>query len=73
MAEKPATGTARLKQRILDLEDEVAYYKSLVEAFYSGDVPPGASLQHVVLAQYGRLRHEKIRPTAALLKEPGKA
>lgn len=59
---------AKLKQRVLDAEAERDFYQSLVEAFFSGDVPDTASPEHFILAKWGRKRHEEKRATAILLQ-----
>lgn len=59
--------TASLKARVLEAEKERDLYKSLVESFFSGDVPANASPEHLILAKWGRRRHEEKRATAALL------
>lgn len=61
------SNVAKLKQRVLDAEAERDYYRSLVESFFTGDVPDGASPEHLILAKWGRARHEAKRTTAALL------
>lgn len=58
---------AKLKQRVLEAEAERDHYRSLVEAFFSGDVPEGACPDHLILAKWGRKRHDDKRNTAALL------
>ena len=60
--------TVTLKQRVIQAEAERDYYASLVEAFFSGDIPHGASIDHMILAKYGRKRHEDLNNTPALLR-----
>lgn len=62
---------ATLKQRVLNAEAELAFYKSLVGAFFTGDVPDGAALQHFILAQWGRKRLEEQKDLPSLLKVTG--
>lgn len=62
--------TSDLKQRVLRAEAERDYYVSLVDAFFSGEAPAPASLQHVILAQWGRRRHAEMSRTPALLHNP---
>jgi hypothetical protein len=50
-----------------ELEALLEHYKSLVDAFFSGNVPEGGTLQHFIMAKYGRFRHEDMRPVPALL------
>lgn len=58
-----------LKQRVLDAENEVAYLSSLLESFFTGDVPDvGASLTHMLLARWGRKRLEELSKQPALLR-----
>lgn len=59
---------AQLKQRVIDAEEDAGYYQSLVDAFFSGEVPPGATLSHFVLAKWGRKRLDEMKATAALLQ-----
>lgn len=62
---------ARLKERLLQAEAERDYYRSLVESFFSGEVPEvGNSRQHIIIAQWGRKRLEAMRAKPALL-QPG--
>ncbi len=54
------------------LKEERDYYKSLVGAFMEGRIPEDVvpSLQHHLLAQWGRKRLEYNKATAALLRPP---
>ena len=61
------TTIAEWKQRVMDAEEGAAYLGSLVEAFMTGELPNNASLQHHVMAQWGRKRLESMRKTPALL------
>lgn len=58
--------------RVRRLKEERDYYKSLVGSFMEGRVPDGVvpSLQHHIMAQWGRKRLETNRVTAALLRPP---
>lgn len=59
----------QLKQRVLEAEQERDYYRSLVETFFSGDVPEeGSSLNHLILAKYGRKRLETLAKQPSLLR-----
>lgn len=65
---------ASLKQRVVDAEEEVSrldaenmLLRSKLDSFFSGDIPQGATLDHMVLAKYGRQRLLEKRQTAALL------
>lgn len=60
--------TAVLKQRVLEAEEEAKLFRSMVDAFFSGDVPDNALPEHFILAKWGRKRHEENRNTAALLR-----
>ncbi len=62
------TTTATLKQRLKEAEAERDYYKSLVGAFFTGEVPAQAALQHFIIAKWGRMRLEEQRNLPALLK-----
>lgn len=60
---------AQLKERVLAAEERADYYESLVDAFFSGETPDGANLNHFILAQWGRKRlDEKQIQVAALLR-----
>lgn len=48
-------------RRVRELEAKVVLLQSKVDAFFSGDIPENASLDHMVLAQAGR---ERIRAKA---------
>lgn len=60
--------TASLKQRILELQAENNYLRSLCESFDTGNVPQGASLKHLIYAKWGRVRLEDKKKTPALLQ-----
>jgi len=62
---------AALKGRVIELEDEVERLQSLLDTFFSGNVPHNASPDHFVLAKWGRRRLEEMqtaKPVAALLQ-----
>lgn len=56
-----------LKERVLEAEARATYAESLLEAFYTGNVPEKSSLKHVIMAQWGRKRLAEIGKTPALL------
>jgi hypothetical protein len=56
-----------LCDKILDQHDEITHLKSLLESFWTGDVPQNATLDHMKLAKYGRQRLAEIGKTPALL------
>lgn len=58
---------ADLKERVLKAEAERDYYESLVDAFFSGEVPDGANFNHFILAQWGRKRLEAKEPKVPVL------
>lgn len=58
-----------LKQRVLQAESEVVFLRSLLESFFTGDVPDtSASLTHMLLAKWGRKRLEELSKQPALLR-----
>ena len=60
---------ADLKQRVCDLQDERDWLQSKLDSFFTGDVPNGASFDHMILAKYGRIRLiEKSKQPALLVK-----
>lgn len=63
---------AQLKERVLIAEVRAEQLQSLVDAFFSGEVPEGGGLEHVVMAQWGRKRQEEKRANkvAVLLANP---
>ena len=63
------TSFAALKQQLRDAETQLSYYKSLVGAFSTGEVPTeGASLQHFIFAQWGRKRLAELQHVPVLLR-----
>lgn len=59
---------AQLKERVQEAEAERDYYRSLVEAFFNGYVDDGqTSLNHMILAQWGRRRLAEKKSQPALL------
>jgi hypothetical protein len=62
---------AELKERVVEAEAEAEHYRSLVQAFFSGD-PMGRGIDHIIMAQWGRRRlaekQENKSKVAALLK-----
>ena len=56
-----------LCDKILDQHDEITFLRSLLDSFWSGDVPEGATMDHMKLAKYGRIRLKDIGKTPALL------
>lgn len=64
--------TTDSSQELTSLRRELKYYKSLVEAFWEGKVPPsGACVEHFIMAQEGRKRLERLRSEPALLRASG--
>lgn len=59
-----------MKQQILDLEAKTEYLQSLLDSFWSGDVPRNASFDHLILAKAGRQRLKETGKTPALLQPP---
>lgn len=62
------TTQAKLKLLLKEAEAERDYYKSLVGAFFTGEVPEQAALQHFIIAKWGRKRLEEQKNLPALLK-----
>lgn len=60
---------AQLKQRVLDAESYAQQLESMLNSFWTGDVPSNATLDHMVLAKWGRKRLEEKVKTPALLQE----
>lgn len=58
---------AELKHQLEAALDERDYFKSLVESFFTGNVPRRATLNHVIMAKWGRVRLEDKRRKPALL------
>lgn len=62
---------ATLKSRVIELEDENDRLQSLVDSFFTGNVPQGAGPEHFVIAKWGRKRLEEMKakpPVPALLR-----
>jgi hypothetical protein len=49
------------------LEAENKFLRSLLQSFWTGDVPENASLDHLVLAKAGRLRLQELSKKPVLL------
>ena len=45
-----------LEQHIEFLQEKADFLQSMLDSFWTGDVPDDATLDHVVLAKAGRLR-----------------
>lgn len=62
-----------LKERVTLAEAEAEHFRSLVEAFFTGN-PNGRGIDHIIMAQWGRKRLEQKQQnrTAALLSSPAK-
>ena len=56
-----------LEDCIANLTEELAFQKSLLESFWTGNVPDDATLDHMVIAKAGRLRLEEKAKVCALL------
>lgn len=61
---------AELKARVLEAEALAAHYESLLDSFWTGNVPENASFEHMILASAGRDRLAKKAKQAALLVKP---
>lgn len=59
---------SELKQRVTQAEAENNHLKSLLDSFFTGDVPEHASLSHMVLATWGRKRLDELAKQPALLR-----
>lgn len=60
---------AKLQQQLSDTQAQLDYYRSLVGAFSTGQVPSeGVSLQHFIFAKWGRKRLEELQHVPALLR-----
>lgn len=57
---------AQLKERVLVAEERVRLLQSMLDSFWTGDVPANASLDHLMLAKWGRKRLEDKAKTPAL-------
>lgn len=59
--------TAQLKERVLVAEEQVRLLQSMLGSFWTGDIPEQATLDHMVLAKWGRKRLEEKSKQPALL------
>lgn len=57
----------QLKERVLSAEAEATELRSMLDAFFTGNVPDDATLQHVILAQWGRKRLDEKKRNGVLL------
>ena len=53
------------------LTSENEFLRSLLDSFWTGDVPDDATLDHMVIAKAGRLRLEEKAKVCALLSRRG--
>lgn len=61
---------AELKERVVKAEALVSHYESLLNSFWTGNVPENASFEHMILASAGKERLAKKAKRAALLVKP---
>lgn len=61
------TSIVSLKQRLRAAEARCEHMASLLDTFFTGDVPDNASLEHFQLARWGRKRLEELKSQPALL------
>jgi hypothetical protein len=64
-----STKVQELTEKIKSLEDKCSYLESLLNSFWTGHIPNGASLGHMILAKSGRERLEKLRKKPVLLTD----
>lgn len=58
---------AQLKEENLSLYNENEMLRSMLKSFWTGDVPSNATLDHMVLAKWGRKRLDEKAKVPALL------
>jgi hypothetical protein len=58
-----------LARRVEELEKQTMFLQSKIDAFFTGDVPNNATLDHLLLAKYGRIRLAEKAKTAVLLSK----
>lgn len=63
-----SASVARLKQRVIDAEQQAEHYKSLLDTFFTGDIPDNATFDHLIIAKWGRKRLEEQKSQPALLR-----
>lgn len=56
-----------IKQRLLEAEAKVQELESMLDSFWTGDVPSNATFDHLILAKWGRARLAEKAKTCALL------
>lgn len=56
-----------LLRKVESLTNENEFLKSLTSSFWTGDVPDSATLDHLILAKYGRVRLEGRSKVCTLL------
>lgn len=61
------TSVVTLKERLREAEARAAFMESLLDTFFTGDIPASPSLQHFVLAKWGRKRLDEMKTQPALL------
>jgi len=63
-----SAAVAKLKQRVVDAEQMAEHYRSLLETFFTGDIPDNATFDHLILAKWGRKRLEDQKSQPSLLR-----
>jgi hypothetical protein len=63
-----SVAVAKLKQRVVDAEQKAEHYRSLLETFFTGDIPDNATFDHLILAAWGRRRLEELSAQPSLLR-----
>lgn len=56
-----------LEENVARLLADIAFKQSLLDSFWTGDLPDNATLDHMVLARAGRLRLNEKAKVCALL------
>lgn len=59
-----------MKKQRINWKARALIAESKVESFFTGDIPDNATLDHMVMAKYGRKRHADLAKIPALLVSP---
>lgn len=60
---------ADFKRRAVEAESRAEHLHSLLESFFTGDIPVNGSIDHHILGKWGRKRLEEMKSQPSLLRQ----
>jgi hypothetical protein len=58
----------QVQDELARTREELEHFRSLVQAFFTGELPEHATVHHFVMRTWGEKRRETLKPTPVLLK-----